>query len=181
MKPRFWWLFLLLLVLLLVGCGRSSAAPTAVLPNAFVPPTEAGAVAPSAPTATPSPLPPTPAAVRTCTNGLTFVEDETIPDGTVVQPGQTLDKRWRVKNTGTCNWNARYRLKHVAGEPLGAPEEMALFPARAGTEAVLRIVFTAPRKPGQYFSTWQAFDPQGHPFGDPVYVQIVVAAPTPTP
>ncbi|NPA92366.1 MAG: hypothetical protein GXO56_01625 [Chloroflexi bacterium] len=178
MKPRLWWA---LLLLALAGCGGHRAATEVPAAVAFVPPTEAAGGAAVAPTPTPSPVPPTAAAARTCTNMLTFVEDETIPDGTVVKPGQKLDKRWRVKNAGTCNWDGRYRLKHVAGQALGAPEEMALFPARAGTEVTLRIVFTAPEKPGQYFSTWQAFDPQGQPFGDPVYMQIVVAEATKTP
>jgi hypothetical protein len=85
-----------------------------------------------------------------------------------------VDKQWLVTNSGTCNWDSKYRLKWVGGDPLGAAAEQALYPARAGTEVTLRILFTAPAEPGTYGSTWQAFDPDGIAFGDPVYVEIVV-------
>ncbi len=181
---RFLWQGLALF--LLAGCvltpQRGGAAGDAFVPPAVAGQAEVAAVA-AAPS--PTPLPPLPEARPTvpaaCTNVLAFVADETIPDGTVVQAGEMLDKRWRVKNAGTCNWDGRYRLRHIAGHALGAPEEMALFPARAGTEVVVRIVFQAPEEPGPYFSTWQAVDPQGRPFGDPIYMQIVVAKPKPTP
>jgi methionine-rich copper-binding protein CopC len=53
-------------------------------------------------------------------------------------------------------------------------EEQPLYPARAGTQATLRIVFTAPTEPGTYQSTWQAVDPDGNLFGDTVFMEIVV-------
>jgi hypothetical protein len=105
------------------------------------------------------------------------VEDLSIPDGTLVTPGQRLDKRWRVENNGTCNWDERYRVKLIAGPPLGAPEEQALYPARAGTQAEVRILFTAPQETGTYRSAWQAFSPDGLPFGDPFFIEVTVGNP----
>ena len=170
--------------LFLAGC-TFSVQRKAAAGATFVPPVGGeGAAVRLTPTPTPLPVLPEvaarPTAVADCTNSLRFVADETIPDNTVVQPGEALDKRWRVKNAGTCNWDGRYRLRHVAGWAMGAPEEMALFPARAGAEVVVRIVFTAPDAPGNFFSTWQAVDPLGRPFGDPIYIQITVARPKPT-
>lgn len=98
----------------------------------------------------------------------------TIPDGTILSPGTNIDKQWLVDNSGTCNWDSHYRLKWVGGDPLGAVPEQALYPARAGTRINLRIVFTAPAAVGSYESAWQAYDPDGNPFGDLVYVRIVV-------
>ena len=89
-------------------------------------------------------------------------------------PGSSLDKQWLVQNNGTCNWDARYRLRLVSGDPLGAATEMALFPARAGTQATLRILFTAPQPDGEYVSEWQAFDASGVPFGESFVIKIVV-------
>jgi hypothetical protein len=102
------------------------------------------------------------------------VEDVTVPDGTVVLLGTSVDKQWKVTNSGTCNWDSTYRLKWVGGDPLGAATEQALYPARAGTQAILQIFFTAPNVAGTYGSTWQAFDPSGNAFGDTVYMEIVV-------
>ena len=109
-----------------------------------------------------------------CTNNLTFLEDLTIPDNMFATFGLALDKQWLVENSGTCNWNATYRLRNIGGAALGAPEEIALYPARAGTQATLRILFTAPFTEGVYESAWQAIDANGNPFGDPIYVRIVV-------
>ena len=57
---------------------------------------------------------------------------------------------------------------------MGATTTQALYPARAGAQATLRIVFTAPSDTGTYISTWQAFAPDGEAFGDTIYIQIVV-------
>ncbi len=125
------------------------------------------------PTPTPSPVPavsPTP-----CTNGLSFVQDVTIPDGTSVTPGTTIDKQWLVTNSGTCNWDASYRLKLISGDAMGVASEQELYPARAGTQATLRIVFTAPQNIGTYQSAWQAFGPDGTAFGQAITIQVSVS------
>lgn len=109
-----------------------------------------------------------------CSNNLTFVEDLTIPDNMFATFGLSLDKQWLVQNSGTCNWNANYRLKHIGGAELGAPEEVALYPAKAGTQATIRILFTAPFTEGAYESAWQAIDPSGNTFGDPIYIRVAV-------
>ena len=112
-----------------------------------------------------------------CVNNLRFINDVTVPDNSFVTFGSNIDKQWLVENNGTCHWNADYRLKHLGGAELGAPEEIMLYPARAGTQATIQIIFTAPFTDGVYESAWQAYDPGGNPFGDPIYIRITVAAP----
>lgn len=109
-----------------------------------------------------------------CNNNLTFVEDLTIPDNMFTTFGLALDKQWLVQNSGTCNWNSGYRLKHIGGSELSAPEEVALYPAKAGEQATIQILFTAPFTEGAYESSWQATDPKGTAFGDPIYIRIAV-------
>jgi Ig-like domain-containing protein len=121
------------------------------------------------PTATTNPI--------DCINNLTYVEDLTIPDNTSITYGATIDKQWLVQNSGTCNWNGEYRLRHIGGAALGAPEEIALYPARSGTQATIQITFTAPFTDGEYESAWQAFDPAGLSFGDPIYMRIIAVSP----
>ena len=108
-----------------------------------------------------------------CVNNLTFIEDVTVPDNSFASFGSSIDKQWLVENSGTCNWNSAYRLRHIGGAVLGASEEIALFPARSGTQTTIRIIFTAPFEEGVYESAWQAFDPNGFPFGDPIYMRIL--------
>jgi hypothetical protein len=172
-----------LAVLFLAACGpRDSTKTTKGVGQSYFQPPTLAAIAPlSSPTpvghgaigADSPQLNPTPQ----CTNNLTYIQDITIPDGTPVTPGQTLDKRWRIQNSGTCNWDEHYRMKMVAGPGLGAPVEQALYPARSGSEAVIRIMFTAPADTGAYRSAWQAYDPQGEPFGDPFFIEVIVTNP----
>lgn len=113
-----------------------------------------------------------------CTNQLTFLPpDVTIPDGTEIAPGAVIDKRWKIKNTGTCNWDETYALQLTGGEAMGAASTQALVPVRNGIEAEIQIVFTAPLEPGTYRSEWKALAPNGQPFGDLLYMEIVVPAP----
>ena len=109
-----------------------------------------------------------------CFNDLNFVDDLTIPDNTATTFGLALDKQWLVENTGTCHWNSGYRLRNIGGASLGAPTEVALYPARAGTRATIQLLFTAPFTEGVYESGWQAVAPDGSTFGDPIYMRIVV-------
>jgi hypothetical protein len=154
----------------LLGACLSSSDPTPT-PVFFLPPTLAATPLPPQPaTATSSPPSPTPS----CEDNIVFLEDITIPDGTIVGPGAQMDKRWLVQNAGTCNWENNYRLNLVAGTEMGAPTEQALFPARSGTEVEIRIVFTAPEDTGSYRSAWQAFNPDGKAFGDPIFIEIIV-------
>jgi len=60
---------------------------------------------------------------------------------------------------------------------MGADSEQALFPARSGNQAEVQIQFTAPQEPGLYRSAWQAADPEGKFFGDPVFIEINVLNP----
>jgi hypothetical protein len=118
-----------------------------------------------------------PSATPACTNQLTFQDDLTIPDGSAIAPGEVLDKRWQVENSGTCNWDDRYSLRLVAGSDLGAQLQVGLFPARSGTVVPIRILFTAPQEAGPYRSAWQAYGPDGEPFGDQIFIDIVVTEP----
>ncbi len=168
--------------------------PTTILPpTANPPPTvnqppTATPAAPSAtlpPSATATPVvfaPTAPTSETPCFNGATYVEDLTIPDGKQYLPGQTENKKWSVTNTGSCDWNSGYRMILVSGDSLGAPSEVALYPAKAGTAGVWEIPITAPLVPGVYTGKWQARDPAGNLFGDTVFIKIeVIPLPTATP
>jgi hypothetical protein len=169
---------IILLSLLLAGCSGLARQEGG---DIYLPPTPAGGATPLIFQPTPTPiqdqastlaalLTPTPP----CADGLRYIEDLSIPDSSQVSSGERLDKRWSVENNGSCNWDKDYRLKLVAGPELGAPVEQALYPARSGSLATIRIIFTAPSEPGVYRSAWQAYNSDGQPFGDPVFIEIQV-------
>jgi hypothetical protein len=178
-------LSLIILFLGLTACGTiSDAFQPDPAEEYYLPPTaaeEAIRQIVSTPTSSSTEATPTPdtrpSPTPQCNNDLLFVEDLTIPDGTVVLPDATLDKRWQVENSGSCNWDERYRMKLVSGSDLGTPPEQALYPARSGTQAAIRVLFTTPSEPGTYRSAWQAFTPLGEPFGEPFYIEIAVESP----
>jgi hypothetical protein len=117
-------------------------------------------------------------------DGAEFLEDLSVPDGSEVPPGAQIDKRWSVENIGTCDWGQGYRLVRVSSDGLAGPDEIALYPARAGTRAIWQVVFTAPDSLGEVISEWQAQAPDGTRFGDEVFVYVVVVplvTPTPSP
>jgi len=157
---------------LLSACGLHPQLPAPG--SAEVPPFRPATLPPpNTPTVPPPPsVRPTPELA--CTDRLTFIGDLTINDKTVVAPDATLDKRWEVENSGTCNWDERYQLHLVNGPDLGAAPQQALYPARSGTRGVVRMLMTAPSKPGSYQSAWRAYNPKNEPFGDTFYIEIIV-------
>lgn len=136
----------------------------------FLPPTSAPVLI--EPSLIPAQFQPTP--TLPCVDGLTFISDLTVPDGSIIQASASIDKRWEVENSGTCNWESGYSIRLIAGDEMGAGTQQALIPARSGTRAVIRILFQAPSEPGNYRSAWQAYNPQDQPFGDPIFMDIVV-------
>ena len=166
------WVVFLLLAGLCAGCAApGSPSTTGKAPGAYRPPTLVASVTALSPASLP-PLRLTPTAL--CTAQLTFQKDLTIPDDTEVAPGASLVKQWVVRNSGTCNWDNRYRIRQIGGSEMGVAKELALYPARSGSEATLQIEFIAPTPPGTYRSAWQAYTPIGEAFGDPFFIEIVV-------
>lgn len=161
-------LLLLAMTLLLSACGEQAALNT---PEYFIPPTLANQAEPIS-FETPTPILPTPTIA--CENDLSFIDDVTVPDGTKFAPGDVIEKVWLVRNSGTCNWTADYRVRFIDGDPMNAGLEQALFPARSGSEAEIRVTFVAPNRNGLVLSSWQAYSPEGQPFGTLFYISIVV-------
>ena len=156
----------MLVALALAGCGsQPPVEPTAYLAPAVT-------VAPSQT----QPAVATVAAAPTdvCVNAAIFIEDLTVPDGTSVAPGERLDKRWAVQNSGSCDWGPGYRLVQADSGSLEGRQESALYPARAGENAVWQVELVAPQEPGEYLASWQAQAPNGEFFGEQVFVLIEV-------
>ncbi len=175
LKP---YLLALLLILIFASACSPQVTTTPFRPPTQPPPTQIRATTTPVPAIFTSVPTMTLTAIATegpCTNNLEFLEDITIPDDTAVTMGSTIDKQWLVKNSGTCNWDSTYHLIWIGGDPLSAAQEQMLFPAKAGTQATLRILFIAPTAEGTYESAWQAYGPDGSAFGDPIFIQILVS------
>ena len=197
---------LVILALTLSACGGADEAPTPtpVDPNLIA----AQAIATFSmsltqtafanPTVTPTftPFPtnttaPTFAALGTNTPGApvntcdvsAFGNWETVPDGTVMAPGQVFDKAWRLQNAGTCNWTATYKavFTGTGNGPMGAAATPLGKIVKPGETIDIVVKFTAPTTPGEYISWWKLQNDKGEFFGTPFSVVIkVVGAPAAT-
>jgi hypothetical protein len=98
----------------------------------------------------------TPGSDSTPCDAARFVADVSIPDGTLFGFGATFTKTWRLKNIGSCTWDASYSLVFDAGDAMGGPARLPL-PGRVapGQEVDLSVSLIAPAKAGKYRGYWR--------------------------
>lgn len=118
--------------------------------------------------------PNTQAQQNNCKLSATFIEDVTIPDNTLVNPGSALIKTWRLRNTSECNWETGYQLTYIEGEQLGGPDSVTVAPTVRDAAVDISVPFTAPSSSGVYTSTWRMRAPDGTTFGNRVFMVIRV-------
>jgi len=164
------------LALPLVESGATSSPDTAATVQAMVTQTvmaltqTAPTQTPIPPTSTPvpatsTPVPPTATPVSYC-DWLTFVKDVTVPDGTILLPGERFTKTWRITNRGTCTWTPDYMLVFTSGEQMGGTSAVRL-PGYVspGQSIDISITLTAPNAKGRYTGYWMLRNPAGTLFG----------------
>ncbi len=110
------------------------------------------------------------------TSEASYVDDVTIPDDTVMKPGQTFRKTWAIRNTGQTTWGSGYGLAFFADDQMGGPDSVPLPPTQPGQTTNVSVDLVAPNTSGTAKSTWKPRDPQGKFFEFAMYAQIVVAA-----
>jgi hypothetical protein len=108
--------------------------------------------------------------------------DVTIPDDTVMQPGQAFTKIWRLVNVGTCTWTKDYALTYFSGEQMGMPANVPLRgDVRPGETVDIAADMIAPKTAGKYQGNWKLRNASNVLFGigpsggSPFWVRIVVA------
>ena len=164
------WLLLGGILLCICGCRRSQYRGVEYVQ--YIAPT---LVATAVNTPTVNPIIPLPTAADiNCNSYLTYLDDVTVPDGMTFVPGDEIVKTWSVRNDGDCAWNDKYSLRYTDGSAMEADNRQSLPPLQPGEEGEVTVIFTAPQYAGSYYSGWQAYDAQGDPFGDNIYIEIYV-------
>jgi polar amino acid transport system substrate-binding protein len=135
------------------------------LDEGLIPPTATPA---ASPTAGPSPTP------AGCINAMAFVKDLNYPDGTELKAGEKFSKGWQIRNTGSCVWDNKYSLRFVKGSQMDGKNTKVSGTVKAGATNDMYVDFVAPSKAGEFISFWQMYDANGKPFGQTIWVSIVV-------
>jgi hypothetical protein len=171
----------------------NNQSPTAPVPvNTAIPAIPTGTPIPaftatSAVTVLPS-VTPTSSQLPTPCYRASFIRDVTIPDHTVMNPGETFVKTWRLQNSGTCDWTADTSIAFYSGTQMGGPSTQSLGQAVAvGGTIDISVTLIAPTDPNTYTGYWMLRTPAGGRFGignggdQAFYVLIVIKAGTSTP
>jgi len=112
--------------------------------------------------------------------------DVTIPDDTVMKPGDLFTKVWRLRNAGTCTWTKNYSIAVFSGEPMDAPSSVPMpKQIEPGGTVDISVDLVAPSKTGTYTGNWKLKNASGVWFGigpganSPFWVRIQVKEGTP--
>lgn len=101
-----------------------------------------------------------------CVNSAEFIEDVTVPDGTVLSPGEHFRKVWRLRNTGTCTWNRSYKVISSGEFHMGGSQYAYLADTtEPGETADISMNLTAPVIYGNFESEYMLVDENENRFG----------------
>lgn len=135
--------------------GESTPFAPPTLPPAQ--PTNTAIIFPTTAPATAT-LPPAASATPVCEQAH-FIKDVTIPDGSLIAPGTTFKKTWRLKNTGNCTWSG-YILVFDRGDSMN-PVVDAIPTVAPNQEVDVSVTFTTPSEFKSYKSYWRIRTPSG--------------------
>ena len=111
-------------------------------------------------------------------NNNQFEGDVTIPDGTILKPGEDFVKQWAIRNTGNCTWDEGYSLIFIAGDkaidPINFTFKKASEFVSPGESINIGVKLTAPLKEDDYEGHWRMRNDQGFYFGTTLSVYITV-------
>lgn len=180
----------LLFAFIVAACGGGDApAPATPAPTTQAAPSTADVTGgnPTATAAAPAIVPTNPPG---CSDSASFVDDVTVADNTSFPRQTAFTKTWRLKNNGTCAWNANYNLVFVNGEQMGAPASIPLTYTPSGETLDLSVDLVSPARDGAFVGNFELRNPDGGLIpvdnGRYIWVAIVVGetvvvdlAPTP--
>jgi hypothetical protein len=130
----------------------------------------------------PTPIP-TAASTKelSCHDAAEFVKDVTVADGERMDPSESFEKTWRLRNDGSCTWTAEYDLVFLSGYRLDGQAVIPLPGAVEPGETVdLTVEMAAPRNVGRYTGYWMLRNAEGDLFGlgedgdGPFWVRILI-------
>lgn len=160
MRKSFFIFSLIVLAVLLSGCGKQTETPEPT--QEIYQPTRSVATVP------------VPTKAAACTNVMSYLGDVNYLDGAVLSPGEKFTKEWEVINYSDCNWDNKYHLFFISGNQMGAPDFVDIPHIPIGSKGKISVELTAPMEPGEYRSEWKLFGADNRFFGESLITNIVV-------
>lgn len=96
-----------------------------------------------------------------CEEAVELVNENGVPEGETVGPGEEVTATWEVRNVGSCTWRGDHAWVYTGGEPVAiigttvSPAEVA-----PNEFAQMTVTFLAPEAPGRYAAQWQLQPPR---------------------
>jgi hypothetical protein len=121
---------------------------------------------------------------------MAFVADLNLDDKNMtappnMAPSQQFGKSWRVRNSGTCDWQPDFRLAYSYGNRPEAQMAGTSVPigrvVKPGETIDLSANLIAPLAYGTFQGFWNMRDAANQPFGEVIWVGIQVPNPNPPP
>jgi hypothetical protein len=114
-----------------------------------------------------------------CAPDSEFIDDVTIPDGTLVTPGHTFTKTWRIKNDGTCTWTGEFiwvQLNYAENKLKASVKDMHLpveVPPGQTYDISVELTLASDAEVGnRYTARFQMRSPEGDLFGTHPFTTI---------
>lgn len=130
------------------------------------------------------------------------ITDVTVPDDTILEPGQLFIKSWRMTNNGESTWTEDdTKLMMEANYDMGMPEVVKaifllpndwidftpggwgtrIYNVAPGMEVDLAVILKAPTAPGSYQIHFRLVNPNGEIIPTQFWMRFAVSRPTDTP
>eukprot|EP01132_Coremiostelium_polycephalum_P009758 gene9758-11986_t len=103
-----------------------------------------------------------------------YVADITIKDGTILLPNTPFTKIWRLRNEGSQPWPMNTTLAFSSGDRFSFTNDIVVNQTLPGQDVDISIDLVSPKTPGRYTGYWRLCSPEGHNFGQRIWVDIFV-------
>lgn len=100
---------------------------------------------------------------RPSDESFTFLSHESYPSGVLLNPGEFVLKRWRIRNSGESDIGLNYQLTQASGEMMLIHGESMIGQILRGDEAIISAYLQAPEEPGTYATVWNIMNAAGEP------------------
>jgi next-to-BRCA1 protein 1 len=121
-----------------------------------------------------------------------WFESDSTPDGTKFAPNRLISQSWTLRNPGPHAWPAGCAVYYIGGDDMrnldaNHPSSVSAMMSatrsnvledglEAGRTAVFNVMLRSPPRAGSHISYWRLKTPEGVPFGNKLWVDIIVTS-----